>query len=140
MKIKIREWFYRYSIPLLLATLSSIVSASIIKSITGNNILAGVGATWIDNITFYGYVYLKDVKRKNFTLTNFIKQIRNMIIEFGPAEYLDTFLVRPFFLSVVPYFINNYQLAILLGSLLAEITYFIPVITFYELRKKVFRD
>ena len=63
-----------------------------------------------------------------------------MIVEFGPAEYLDSFLIRPLYLSLFPYLIDNYQIAILLGSIFAEITYFIPVVIFYEIRKKAFKN
>ncbi len=140
---KTKEWFKRYSIPLILATLAAIISATIIKILTGNNIIAGILATWIDNITFYGYIYIKDLrknKEEGPRITNIFKQLRNMIFEFGPAEYLDSFLIRPFYLSFSPYLIDNYQIAILLGSIFAEITYFIPVVIFYEIRKKAFED
>ena len=142
-KNKTKEWLKRYSTPLILATLAAIISATIIKILTGNNIIAGILATWIDNITFYGYIYIKDLKKnkkEGSRITNISKQLRNMIVEFGPAEYLDSFLIRPFYLSLFPYLIDNYQIAILLGSICAEITYFIPVVIFYEIRKKTFKN
>ncbi|MBI4225092.1 MAG: hypothetical protein HY617_02055 [Candidatus Sungbacteria bacterium] len=126
--------------PLVLATLAALISAHVIKSISGNNIIAGIAATWMDNLAFYGYIIFRDLKTRRFGIANLFKQARNMIIEFGPAEYFDSFLLRPFYLSAFPYFISNYSLAILLGSLTAEITYFIPTIFSYEVRKKIFKD
>ena len=140
-KNKTKEWFKRYSTPLILATLAAIISATLIKILTGNNIIAGIFATWIDNITFYGYICIKDLSKKEGSkIRNVFRQLRNMIVEFGPAEYLDSFLIRPLYLSLFPYLIDNYQIAILLGSIFAEITYFIPVVIFYEIRKKAFKN
>lgn len=65
---------------------------------------------------------------------------RNIVLEFGPAEYLDSFFVRPLYLSAFPYFIDNYTLAIFLGSIAANITYYIPTIVAYEVRKKVTKE
>lgn len=130
--------------PILLATLAAIISATAFKFLTGNNIVAGVLATWVDNVVFYGYISFQDLKKKRrkrgLSLGTLFRHMRNMFVEFGPAEYLDSFLLRPFYLSSFPYVIGNYPLAILLGSVAAEVTFFIPVIIFYELRKKVFKD
>ncbi|HLD05447.1 MAG TPA: hypothetical protein VJG90_07035 [Candidatus Nanoarchaeia archaeon] len=61
---------------------------------------------------------------------------RNLIVEFGPVEYLDSFVLRPFWLAVMPTLISNYTFAIFIGTILADITYYVPTIFFYELRKR----
>jgi len=91
LKIKFKEWARRYSVPMTLAILAAILSGNVIKYLTGNNIIAGIAATWVDNIVFYGYISLRDISAEDLSWRNFFKQIRNMIIEFGPAEYLDSF-------------------------------------------------
>lgn len=139
-KKNFKEWFNRYSVPLVLATLAAIISANIIKSLFGNNIIAGITATWVDNLVFYGYITITDLKNKHFNIINLLKHSRNMVVEFGPAEYLDSFILRPFYLSSFPYFISNYSLAIVLGSLAAEVSFFIPTIISYEFRKKAFKN
>lgn len=144
-KNKIREWVCRYGPSLVLAIAAAVIIAKLVYSIFGNLVVAALAATWADNIMFYGLIAYRDFKRrkkkdKEFTIVGVFKLMRNMIFEFSPAEYLDSFLLRPFYLSVFPYFIENYSLAIFLGSLAADISYFIPTILAYELRKKVFRD
>jgi len=62
--------------------------------------------------------------------------LRNLVLEFGPGEYLDSFLIRPFYLAALPLVIADYALAIAAGTLLADVTYFVPVIFSYEARKK----
>ncbi len=63
-----------------------------------------------------------------------------MVMEFGPAEYLDSFVIRPFFLAVLPSIIQNYSAAIFIGTLLADFIFYVPTIVSYEFRKKVFKD
>lgn len=94
---------------------------------------------------FDGTIVYKDMQKrkaegKMLGVTGFIVQFRNMLIEFGPAEYLDSFAIRPFYLSFLPFVIPSYSLAILIGTVLADITYFIPTIISYEFRKKTFKD
>lgn len=134
------RWVKRYSFPLIVGTVGAITLANISKLFFGNIISAYV-ATWTDNILFYGILSYRDIRsRKTHSLTDFIKVFRNLIIEFGPGEYLDSFLIRPLYLATFPLFISNYSLAILLGSFAAEITFFFPVVLSYEARRKMFGD
>ncbi len=145
MKKKFKEWLKRYGIPLTLSTISAIIAANLVKILTHNNITAGFFGTWADNAVFYGYLAATDLKKERITsfknsFKEFFRLIRNMVVEFGPGEYLDSFILRPFFLSAFPYFFKNYSLAILFGGLTADISFFIPTIISYETRKKLFKD
>jgi hypothetical protein len=62
-----------------------------------------------------------------------------MFIEFGPAEYFDSFLVRPFLLSFFPYILSNYSLAIVIATVCANVVYYLAAVMGYELRKKMFK-
>lgn len=141
MKGKISEWFKRYAVAEIFAILTAILTAIATKELFGIIILSAFVATWSDNIVYYGIIAFNDLKnKKNFGFVTLIKQTRDMIFEFGPAEYLDSFIIRPFYLSVFPYFINNYSLSILIGSVAAGLTFYIPAIVFYEIRKKIFKN
>lgn len=145
LKKKLLEWLYRYMPSLVLAIITAVLFANLSLALFGNVILSAIIATWADNIVFYGIIAYRDIKSrkskdKKITLVGLFKVMRNMFIEFGPAEYFDSLFLRPFYLSVFPYFIPNYSLAILLGSITADFSYFIPTIISYELRKKVFKD
>jgi hypothetical protein len=138
---KIYEWIDRYSIPLVLSTVAAVLVANLSQLLFHNLIISAFLATWADNIIFYGMMAYKEIKsRERYSFADYFKVLRNLIMEFGPAEILDSFVIRPFLLSVFPLFVPNYSLAILLASVAAEITYFIPVIIFYEIRKKIFKN
>lgn len=144
-KEKAKEWFKRYFFIEITAMLTAVIFGTISQFLFNNVIISAYIATWSDNTVYYSlmsYRELKARKKKDKKLTSigFLKVLRNMIAEFGPAEYLDSFVIRPFFMAVMLLFIKNDSLAILLGSILANITFYIPVIISYELRKKVFKD
>ncbi len=142
MRLKLREWCGRYLIAEFVGLILTILVSNLTFLFFNNLIFSAVLGTWADNLGFYGTIIYRDVKkRKNSTgMISLVKLFRNVIIEFGPAEYLDSFLIRPFYLTVIPSFISNYSLAIIIGSVLANITYYIPTIIGYETRKKLFKD
>lgn len=144
-KYKIKDWEGRYGLPLVASTVMAVVAANGAHVLFDNLVIAAFLAAWAETIIFYGIVAYRDLKARKkkdgeLKTIGFLKVLRNMIAEFGAAEYLDTFVIRPFWLSILPTLISNYSLAILLGSLVANVTYFIPTIFSYEARKKIFKD
>ena len=141
IKNKLKEWFKRYGFAELIGLVFALVLSNISMLFFRNIIVSGFVGTWSDNIGFYGTIIFKDLKRKRkITKKDLLIQIRNLFIEFGPAEYLDSFLIRPFYLIFFPSIMSNYSLAIIIGTILADITYFIPTIISYEFRKKFFKS
>ena len=145
VKKKITEWIKRYGFAEFIGLIFALVLSNISMLIFRNIIISGFVGTWSDNLGFYGTIIYKDIKQrrklnKKHTKKDLLIQIRNLVIEFGLAEYLDTFLIRPFYLIFFPSIISNYSLAIIIGTILADITYFIPTIISYEFRKKFLKN
>lgn len=149
-KKKIKEWCDRYLVAEIISVTVGLVFALVLKATMMNTIIIAFIVTWIQNIGFYGYIVWKDLramhktkkefKGKGIGIKEFLVQFRNMIIEFGPAEYLDSTIIRPFYLAVLPLAITNYGVAIFIGTILADISYYIPTIISYESRKKLFKE
>ena len=145
LKQKIIEWLKRYGVAELVGICLTLIASNAIMFLTGNIILAAFLAPWAENAGFYGLIAFNDLKHrkrkdKKSSISGTLKVLRNMMLEFGPAEYLDSFAIRPFFLALLPLLIANYSLAILAGTMLANITYYIPTIISYETRKKILKD
>lgn len=140
---KFREWWKRYWFAEVLSLFGGVLMASAVLHVSNNGIIAAFTSTWTQNIIFYGTIVWKDFashRQGSSSTINFLRTFRNMILEFGPAEYLDSFVIRPLYLVLLPSFISNYALAIALGTILADITFYIPVTSSYELRKKYLRE
>jgi len=57
-----------------------------------------------------------------------------LLIEFGPAELVDSFLMRPFFMYLMPSLLHNFTAGILVGKLAADVIFYSLAIGAYELK------
>jgi hypothetical protein len=67
------------------------------------------------------------------TLRGVLIEVRNLAIEFGPAELLDSLLMRPIALTIGLTVMDSPILGALLGKLAADIVFYVPTIVSYEL-------
>ena len=147
---KAREWVIRYGPAEICGTITALLGAWIGHSASGSLVVAAVSGTIGENIGYYGYSVTREVlhcfrqnhlhaRSKRLLLTAW-HTLRNMLIEFGPAELLDSFLVRPASFYVLPLLTNNFFAGIIAGKLLADVVFYGIAIIGYELRKKYFPD
>lgn len=139
---RIIKWIKRYAIVEIISITTVVTTANISYWITKNTILSAFIATWAENFAFYGFIILRDLRERKHLhgeklLIRWGHTLKNTLIEFGPAEYLDSFIMRPFFLSFFPKIIQNYSIAIFTGSIVANICFYIPAIMSYEIRRKI---
>jgi len=144
-KHKIKEWLNRYLVPTLLSVVLSVSLAMLMDILFHNAIITALGGTWGDNLGFYGLILYKDVRERKarderLTILGILKVLRNAVAEFGVAEYLDSFLIRPSLMYIFPEILGNKAVGIIIAKFAADITFFVPTIIFYEIRKKVFKD
>ncbi len=141
---KIKNWIKRYGPAEIVCSIFAVLSASVIYSLTKNDILTALAGTWGENIGFYGVIGFRDVRAsrknhkengKNYTIFSFLKTIRAMIFEFGPAEILDTFFSRPLMMYMFPKITGNIQTGIFAGKIAADIIVYIPIIISYEIQQ-----
>jgi len=146
---KVREWSRRYLPAELFGTVFAMLSAGLAFAFSGSGVVAAFAGTWGENLGYYGSVLVRDVSssRKQhmaagraYGLFSFMRNIRNLVLEFGFSEVLDSFFIRPFFMYIFPLLLNNLAFGILLGKLAADVTFYIPTIISYEFRKGRFRD
>jgi len=145
VKNKIKEWIRRYLLADILSTLLSLATAWIIHRTTGDNVLAAFFGSAMASISFYGIIAYNDVAkglkhhgrhRLPYGFISYFKELRNLIIEFGPSEILDVLAVRPFLMYLMPKLMGGFLLGTFIGKMIADVVFFIPAIVMYEFRKK----
>lgn len=68
----------------------------------------------------------------------FLMQIlRTLVVEFGPAELVDPFLLRPAFLALAMHLIPGVHWAVLIGKVAADLIFYTVAISSFELRQKL---
>jgi len=149
MKNKIREWIRRYLLADILSTILSLATAWVIHRTTGDNVLAAFVGSAMASISFYGIIAYSDVRKSlkhhrkhalRYNFASYFKDLRNLIIEFGPSEILDVLAVRPFFMYLMPKLMGEFVLGTFVGKMMADFIFFIPAIIMYEVRKKHLGD
>ncbi len=149
MKNKIREWIKRYLTAEILSTLLSLGTAWLIHRTTQDNVLAAFVGSAMASISFYGIIAYSDVRKSlkhhrkhdlRYGFAAYFKDLRNLIVEFGPSEILDVLAVRPFFMYLMPKVMGEFLLGTFVGKMIADVVFFIPAIVMYEVRKKHLND
>lgn len=145
MKHKIKKWTKRYLPAEIAGTLSALILPSIVFLFSRNTILSAFLATWGENIGFYAVMIISQIrstkrKKGRYRFKEFRKDIRNMLLEFGPAEIFDSFIIRPGAMYFSIALFGNLQIGIVAGKIIADIIFYLITIASYQARKKYLKD
>jgi hypothetical protein len=132
---KWREWVWRYAPAELAAILTTYAGFHLVHILTRSLGAAAYGASIGENIGFYGWLLMRDWWRAR-RLGELVlgRVIKNLFLEFGLAELLDSLIIRPVttFAAVV---IFGPLAGVLIGKLAADLVFYLITITLYERRK-----
>jgi hypothetical protein len=142
---KIKEWFLRYGPAEFFSTFYAITASAIVFYFTGNKIATAFAGVWGENLGFYGYLFWRDYNKeyndKNISVLKKCSQVvRNMFVEFGVAESIDSFFIRPFLMYYFLGLFKDVSSGILAGKLAADFFFYIPAIIGFEIRKYWFKS
>jgi hypothetical protein len=142
---KLTEWLKRYVPAEVFAFIGAVTGGLAGHYLFHNEIVTALCGTWGENVGFYGKILYRDVQERRkrdekITGLGMLKVLRNTVVEFGIAEYLDSFLIRPFAMYFFPRALGNVALGLVVGKFAADITFYFPTIFFYEVRKKYLKD
>lgn len=145
LRSKRREWLRRYIPAEIIGTVTALAGAWIVYAQTGSY-LAAAGSGWVgEGIGFFGYFITLEliVNHARHAGQPFFKRVgrtiasagTNLLVEFAPAEIIDSFIIRPFAMYIVPLYVHPYPLGFLIGKFAADILFYAIAIVGYELRK-----
>lgn len=145
IKQKLAEWSKRYIPAEIAAVAGTLVGGVITHNLFNNPVLTSLGATWGENLGFYSWILCAELKShtkqtNKISLGSLIKTVRNIVVEFGPGEVLDSFVIRPLAMYALPLLVNNLALGLFLGKFCADAVFYILTIGFLELRKKYLKN
>jgi len=135
----------RYFPAEIFSIMGALLGAQIVFILTGNRILSAYAGAIGDNLFYYGLIVIREIitdakhsknNNQKHGIKGLLKTIRNIMVEFGPAEFLDSLILRPFCLYLFPILLKNYTMGIIVGTVAASFVFYIPTIIAYELRKK----
>ena len=143
-KSRARMWIKRYG-PSELAGIAMALGASwLVHRASGNEIAAAYGASIGEALGFYGSLVIRETiqeayfagaRRAPYGAFEMMRTWRSLFLEFGPAELLDTGLIRPLTIALCTG-VLGWGLGIVAGKLLADVAFYLPVIWVYERRRR----
>lgn len=136
------RWLRRYGPAELLALIGALAGYLSLELATGSHAAAAYGAALGDNVAYYGFLFAREVasrsasaRRPSGRLRVVAQSLRALTYEFGPAEVLDSTVVRPACTAIATATLGT-AAGVLVAKLVADVLFYVPVICTYELRRR----
>ncbi len=139
---KLATWVRRYGPSEVLGTVAAVGAASGIQRLTGNTVAAAYAGALAESLVFYGVMFLRITIReaheaggrgRPYGTADLLRVLHGMVLEFGAAEALDSFVLRPLCMGLGIRFLGT-NLGALVGKLASDVVFYGPVLTIYEWR------
>jgi len=141
---KAKEWLRRYLPAEIIGTATALAGAYGTHALTNSPAAAAIAGSISETIGFYSYFAVRDGKRyydhhrahpkpRRILLASY-HTVRDMLIEFGPAEVLDSALVRPLCMYIGPQLLHNFGAGLLAGKLASDVVFYVFAAAGYEVK------
>jgi hypothetical protein len=134
---KLGVWLRRYGPAELLSLTATVCASWLALALSDSVLVAALAATWAENLAYYGLIVARELwagGRPSGRAA--LRSLRDLLLEFGPAELLDSLLVRPTALAAGMALLPAPWLAALAGKLAADLVFYVPTIVSYELIRR----
>jgi hypothetical protein len=133
-----REWLARYAPAEVAATLGAVLGASAAGRF-GVATATVFAAAIAETVAFYTVLFVRDLRHWSSTRRPGDRALwttlRNLVVEFGPAELLDTFAVRPLAMYAASTVVGQVVTGVILGKIAADAVFYTLAIIGYEVCK-----
>jgi len=134
MTSHLARWLRRYLPSELVSLLAAIAAAQLAHAFGANPALVAVAGAWSETITYYVTMLAREVRShpgQRLPIT-----LRNLLLEFGVAEALDSLILRPGLMYLATQSVANVTFGVVLGKLAADVVFYVPTVAAFELRRR----
>jgi hypothetical protein len=137
-----RFWVIRYAPPEIAGTLTMVVAGIAVAGLGAPVWLVGIAAALAEGIGFYavaGIAVWKEQRRafpERGRAGILIRVLGLLLFEFGPAELLDTFLVRPVAIMLGVQLLPDVVWGLIAGKVVADIAFYVLAATAFRVSEK----
>jgi hypothetical protein len=125
-------WVRRYLPAELIGTATALLCALVAAQLGGGPAATALAATWGEILGFYGLMAGREAARVR-SLRAAPAAVARLVLEFGPAELLDSFALRPALMYAGLTLAPSPALGLIAGKLAADVVFYIPTIVSFEL-------
>ncbi|MBT6336160.1 AAA family ATPase [Candidatus Woesearchaeota archaeon] len=147
-RAKVKEWVKRYGLAEVIGTATAYAGFFLGQEITDNDIVAAYAGAMGENIGFYGTIITKEViddikkaksEERKYGVIGALKTAGKLLSEFGPAEILDSVILRPAGMGLCAKYLGR-EIGVFVGKIAADLGFYAVAISSYELRKRFTRN
>jgi hypothetical protein len=144
---RVTRWIRRYTLAEIAGIGTALAASAATLEVTGNVVVAAYAGTVGENLGFYGVMIAREAwadrraarqAGRPYDMAAGLATAARLLFEFGPAELLDSALLRPLAMGLGIHFIGG-PWGVVAGKLAADVTFYLPVIASYELRERLAR-
>jgi hypothetical protein len=138
---RLARWLARYGVAEVVGT-GTAVAGAWVGALTGSPVAAAYGGAIGENVGYYGVIVLRDLlgARRDahardvaFGAREAALVGRDLALEFGPGELLDSLVTRPLLMGLGAYWLGG-GVGIVAGKLAADLLFYSVVIGAHEAR------
>ena len=139
---KIFEWLRRYAPNEIAGWVGQLGAAAATYLLTGSYAAAVIAATIGASAGYYAAAYFNALRwsyraqaGRSWPMRVLVANglaARSIAVEFGPAEAIDSITIRPIALYLGPLVVGNTAVGFVLGSIVADIAFYVMAIFSYE--------
>ena len=131
---RVRTWLARYA-PAEAAGLAGAVLTAGAADRLGVAVVTAYAGAIGETLAFYLVIVTRDVRRRPAS-TSVPRTLRDLAVEFAPAEVLDTFVVRPAAMYVAPLLLGSMAVGVIAGKIAADVVFYALAIISLELLRR----
>jgi hypothetical protein len=142
------EWLRRYGPAELLGICTALLAAWLASTAGAPLVAVAYAGAIGENAGFYGTIVIRQIAAdrgharggdERYRGLHLWRTARELLLEFGPAELLDSFILRPLAMGLGVRLLGE-TAGIVAGKLVADVTFYLPVILTYEMRHHARKD
>jgi hypothetical protein len=139
---RIGIWVRRYGPSEILGTVAAVATAVSVRRVTGSTAAGAYAGSAAETLVFYAIMFLRESLRqahqagargRPYGSADLLVVLREMLLEFGVAEAIDAFALRPFCMGLGMHWLGPVRGA-LAGKVAADVGFYGPVLALYEWR------
>jgi len=141
---RIRPILRRYAAAELAGTGAACAGAWLTYRANGTPYAAGLSGSVCETAGYYAVILWDEARRRwqpgVSTARTVVRALPGVIVEFGPAELVDTLVVRPLLMAAGPSVAGGQMAGTLAGKVAADVVFYGLVLPGNRLRRRLFAD
>src|SRR5690349_12922060 len=130
---RLRDLARRYLLAEVLGTVTALIGTLVAFRLTGSPYVAAMSGSICEGVGYYAVIGVRDIRESMRTRGGTggraaVRTVPGILVEFAPAELLDTLVVRPLFMVAGPMITGEMVGGTIAGKIAADVAFYAIVL------------